>query len=546
MSQLNPDILVKIQHCFMDLQPQVKLKLLLSLFHIGRRNLEAWKSQLDGILSVAKEDSEPWVCMLAELIKSFPETGQLSSDVMVPESNRKIFFDLLSDLKKGLKRSADKQSLVLPLECHYLNKNAFLSVVGSQPQTSKHFSLRRKPKAAALRAELMHKSQDAQNKIKSSGGIGGLGSFPIRKSTMPRKMSDIPMKGLSSHRALGSSSFNRNPRVPQPNRTDRRKEVGVKLLEITDQPLGYAAMKKKRKQEMEDAKKLAAEAEAAKAAQVQAEKAENLRQSKQNKVENKQGLMQKTNLVGQATATPDYAAGLSSLNPSGASGGIAVGGTNQINNTSSQANLLLSPPPAYAPPTPTPINIQSQSSAKPSYAPPAPSSMAQQITTIIRPSVTGPAGNLNPLPPPPQLQPASTTPNVITLSSQQPPPLLVMQQPVSQHSSLMNQVATPAGTISTSASNLTQQQKLQQQQAEILARAQQQLQQQAAAKGQTTVIQQRQQLPFGIKSLPNQSNFQVTISIQLIAKRSKSLYLVGGINVKICILSLMNTGCKLG
>ena len=59
----------------MDLQPQVKLKLLLSLFHIGRRNLEAWKAELDGILSVAKEDSEPWVCMLAELMKTFPETG---------------------------------------------------------------------------------------------------------------------------------------------------------------------------------------------------------------------------------------------------------------------------------------------------------------------------------------------------------------------------------------------------------------------------------------------------------------------------------------
>ena len=33
----------------------------------------------------------------------------MCSDVIIPESNRKIFFDLLSDLKKGLKRSADKQ-----------------------------------------------------------------------------------------------------------------------------------------------------------------------------------------------------------------------------------------------------------------------------------------------------------------------------------------------------------------------------------------------------------------------------------------------------
>merc|ERR1711874_659582 len=74
----------------------------------------------------------------------------------------------------------------------------------------------------------------------------------------------------------------------------------------------------------------------------------------------------------------------------GLCGGVHSSICKTINNTSSQANLLLSPPPAYAPPTPTPINIQSQSSAKPSYAPPAPSSMAQQITTIIRPSVTGP------------------------------------------------------------------------------------------------------------------------------------------------------------
>ena len=86
-------------------------------------------------------------------------TGQLNSDISIPESNRKIFNDLLSDLKKALKKSSDRRDIVLPLECHYLNKNAFLSVVGHQPQTTKHFSLRRKPKAAALRAELLNKSQ---------------------------------------------------------------------------------------------------------------------------------------------------------------------------------------------------------------------------------------------------------------------------------------------------------------------------------------------------------------------------------------------------
>ena len=61
VSQLGPDILVKIQHCFQDLQPQVKLKLLLSYFHIPRRNLEQWRRELENILVVARDDSEPWV-----------------------------------------------------------------------------------------------------------------------------------------------------------------------------------------------------------------------------------------------------------------------------------------------------------------------------------------------------------------------------------------------------------------------------------------------------------------------------------------------------
>lgn len=239
VSQLNPDILVKIQHCFQDLQPQVKLKLLLSFFHVPRRNLEQWRRELEKILAVARDDSEPWVCMLAELMKTFPHTGQLCSDVTVPDANRKIFNDLLGDLKKSLKKSSvmlsegsRKEHLVLPLECHYLNKNAFMSVVGHQPQAIKHFTLRRKPKAAALRAELLTKSNDAANKMKTSAS-----AFPMRKSTMPRKMSDTTaLKGMPNSRtSLGSSGFNRNSRMAlNPN----KKEGGVKLLDITEQPIG--------------------------------------------------------------------------------------------------------------------------------------------------------------------------------------------------------------------------------------------------------------------------------------------------------------------
>ena len=290
---------------FQDLQPQVKLKLLLSFLHIGRRNLEQWRTELEDILEVALQDSEPWVSMLADLLLTFPSSGQLNAEVR--GEGRKIYTDLMADLKKTLKKHGDQSDLVLPLECHFLNKNAFISVVGHQPQPSKHFSLKRKPKAAALKADLIQRSQEAAIKVKSQ-----VSNFPTRIRTMPKKMSDTtPLKGLPS-RPLANAGF-RNPRVSLPNRNMSKKEGGVKLLDITEQPIGFAAAKKrKRQQEMEEAKRVAEESVGG------------------NPVKQDNG--------SGVASTPDYAANLSS-------------------------NMGAVPPPAYAPPTPAPA------AATPVYAP---------------------------------------------------------------------------------------------------------------------------------------------------------------------------------
>lgn len=208
-----------------------------------------------------------------------------------------------------------------------------MSVVGHQPQAIKHFNLRRKPKAAALRADLLNKSVETANKLKTHGGGGSSAPFPMRKSTMPRKMSDsTPLKGLPS-RTLGSTGF-RNPRVALPNRNPNKKEGGVKLLDITEQPIGQAAMKKrKRQQEMEDAKKFAEEAKNTEAKNTTTNEANNM----------------SAKAAQAAKETPDYAAGLSTINPP-----------------------TPAPPPAYAPPTPA-------------YAPPTPSMpiSAAAVPTLV-------------------------------------------------------------------------------------------------------------------------------------------------------------------
>ncbi|XP_011180929.2 negative elongation factor A [Zeugodacus cucurbitae] len=254
-SQLNKEVLRNIKECFPDLQTQVKLKLLLSFFHIPRRLVEEWKVELEEVIEAAGLDSELWVSMLAETMKTFPSSSSLNTEITEYEDTRPIFTDMVNDLRKLVSKHCDLG--MLPLECLYLNKNALVSVVGQQPNPVKHFTIKRKPKSANLRTELLHKSADAQSSLKKSSAP----TIPLRSRGMPRKMTDTtPLKGIPSRvPSLGFRTPNvaGTPQRPNLSRTPAgRKDGGIKLIELSEQPLGYAAAKKrKREQQLEEQQK---------------------------------------------------------------------------------------------------------------------------------------------------------------------------------------------------------------------------------------------------------------------------------------------------
>ncbi|CAN7998797.1 unnamed protein product [Ixodes hexagonus] len=253
-SQLNQDVLKNIRECFIDLQSQVKLKLLLSFLHIPRRNVEEWKVELEEILEVASADSDQWVSMLAELLRSFPSTGTLNFNI---EENSGVFVDLCNDLRKFVKKHADKN--ILPLECLYLNKHALTALVGQLPQPVKHFALKRKPKSAALRAELLQKSQDALSNAKRNTSSS---SVPIRCRGLTKNLNDSsPLRGIPSrvptggfktptgaNRMSSGTPLSRSLTKPMGN----KKDGGIKLLDINEQPLGYGRDAKRRKKPTEE------------------------------------------------------------------------------------------------------------------------------------------------------------------------------------------------------------------------------------------------------------------------------------------------------
>ena len=151
-------------------------------------NFFQWRAELTEIIDSASVDSELWVAMLAESMKTFPSTSSLNIDFADIEEHRPIFGELVNDLKKLLKKQNDPN--MLPLECQYLNKSALTAAVGNLPAPPKHFVLKRKPKSATLRSELLQKSLDAQNNLKKSSAP----TVPIRTRGMPRKMTDTSMQ----------------------------------------------------------------------------------------------------------------------------------------------------------------------------------------------------------------------------------------------------------------------------------------------------------------------------------------------------------------
>ncbi|KAG8184329.1 hypothetical protein JTE90_018734 [Oedothorax gibbosus] len=237
-SQFNQDVLRNIRECFIELQSQVKLKLLLSFLHIPRRNVEEWKCELEEIVEVGLVDGDQWVSLLSELLRHFPASGLLNYDV---SENATVFTDVVQDLRRTV-RAHGGGPLLPPLECLYLNRSALAWVVGGPPpHPPKHFALRQKPKSATLRAELLQKSVDASTHAASAPSV------PIRCRGLIKTLNDTtPLRGIPSSRLALKVS----PRVGcPPSRSPRtpagRKDGGIKLLEIDEQPMGPNKRRKK-------------------------------------------------------------------------------------------------------------------------------------------------------------------------------------------------------------------------------------------------------------------------------------------------------------
>lgn len=248
-SLLTKDVVDNIRVCFHGLSSAVKLKLLLGILHLPKRTVDEMKISLTEIVHLAAMDSDSWVQMVADILKTFPDTGSLNLEL---EEHNQNLQEILGELREKVNEC--EASAMLPLECQYLNKNALTTLVGPLTPPVKHFQLKRKPKSATLRAELLQKSTETAQQLKKTSGV----PFLAKGRGLVKKLdTTTPLKGIPKQAPFRSpttpSVFSPSTnRTPMAVRTPVRKERGVKLLDISELDMVGAGREAKRRRKTLD------------------------------------------------------------------------------------------------------------------------------------------------------------------------------------------------------------------------------------------------------------------------------------------------------
>ena len=107
------------------------------------------------LIDLAMNDvGDPWVRVTADILHYFPRNYQLNRNL----SNFSTIAPIISELESV---TSEEHSRLLPLECRIVSRNVISNITTAhQRPMEKHFQLKRNSKSAALRAELLQRSQE--------------------------------------------------------------------------------------------------------------------------------------------------------------------------------------------------------------------------------------------------------------------------------------------------------------------------------------------------------------------------------------------------
>lgn len=234
-SLIREDNITMYVDCFTLLTAPVKIRILLGMLHLSNERLDRLEDHFRQLIEFAISDSDPWVKVTAGLLRYYPTNRQINKVLSDFPNGSEIIRQLIG-------KTNNSESRLLPLECRIVSKDLIKSICPSAPRNiEKHFQLKRKPKSAALRADLLQRSHEAANQNRKSNQ--NMNKLARQYSDMKEDDGSTPFMSIASQRR-GHLQGRRQSSM-------NSREGGTKMIAINEAPTIKKEKKKKKKADKE-------------------------------------------------------------------------------------------------------------------------------------------------------------------------------------------------------------------------------------------------------------------------------------------------------
>lgn len=234
-SSLTPELCANIRTCYSQLEPQVKIKLLLSTLNMPHKMVENASSELHEIFAKAENDTDEWSRVLSKMLKNFPRDGKICThfeDENWTDAVKSISSLLIEPASANLR----------PLERLYMNTGSSGKIIPTQ-----HFKFSSKHKSVGARAELLAKGRELQEQRKreqehrDQNANLGIPQYRGQTTALPTPAARKPVSNLDYRHIFkakeeeGIKILDMNE-VPAPEPRKRRKATDRLKSQDTEEP----------------------------------------------------------------------------------------------------------------------------------------------------------------------------------------------------------------------------------------------------------------------------------------------------------------------
>ncbi|CDW52358.1 Negative elongation factor A [Trichuris trichiura] len=249
VSWLSSETLSSINLRFVRLRNTAKMNFLLAIVHLPKESLEQWRDSLTEILAIASRDADDWIQTVATILSSYVDTRRL---YFCPDGLDEQLEKMVKELSVAVTSKDKGKHWDIPE--YYVTQNVRRSMyhannVDNSAAEKMYFRLRKRPKASMDRLECLQRAQLAKSQSQAVHTPETSTTYEVDQMGTAVPMSPTEKSAKTNAQVLEAKG----------SKAATRKEVAVKMIDLSETPQALKTKRKSTELEEKAAKRAAKE-----------------------------------------------------------------------------------------------------------------------------------------------------------------------------------------------------------------------------------------------------------------------------------------------